>query len=378
MTGNLSAQAGPVAEVLTSASPFMASGAAATTATTLNSLADNISPYPTPPPPSTDTIVLQGTTVTGAAVNTTLNVDSTTTLGTLITAINTDFPGSTASLDSSGNLVIQANTAGPSKLSVSISDSSGNKGKSNWSNHALQVTAAGSSGTPVNAAIQVYDTQGTAHTLSLSFLKQSNGTWTMTASIPASDGTMINNTITGITFNPNGSFSQVSGSSAISFTINGLPTPQTVNLNFGSPNGFNGLTQFGGSSSATASSQDGYAAGTLSSVSISQDGTINGLFTNGQIYALAQLAVAQFSNPAGLDRVGLNYYQQTVNSGVPLITGGQTNGAGSIQGGALESSNVDVSLEFTHLITAQQGYEVNARSISVNDQVIQDLTNIIH
>ena len=175
---------------------------AATTATTLNSLADNVSAYPTPPPASTDKIVLQGTTSSGAAVNTTLTVDSTTTLGNLITAINTDFPGSTASLDSSGNLIVTANTPGPSKLSVSLSDAGGNTGKSNWSNHALQVTAQGSSGTPVNAAIQVYDTQGTAHTLSLSFLKQANGTWNMTASIPSSDGTMINNTITGIAFNP--------------------------------------------------------------------------------------------------------------------------------------------------------------------------------
>lgn len=373
LTGNLSTQSGPVAEILTSASPFQTNSPPISTGTTLNSLSDNIRPYQ-----SGDSIVLQGTTSSGTAVNTTLSVDSTTTLGDLITAINKDFPGSTASLDSSGNLVIQSSTPGPSQLSITLSDSATNKGASNWSGHAFQVTATGSGGTPVNAAIQVYDTQGTAHTLSLTFLKQANGTWNMTASIPPADGTMINNTITGITFNPNGSFGQVSGSNTISFTINGLSAPQTVALNFGSPNGFNGLTQFGGASSATASSQDGYAAGTLSSVSIAQDGTLNGLFTNGQIYPLAQLAVALFSNPTGLDRVGQNYYQQTVNSGVPVVTGGQAAGAGSVQGGALESSNVDVSLEFTQLITAQQGYEVNARSISVNNQVIQDLTNIIH
>ncbi|HTU19763.1 MAG TPA: flagellar hook-basal body complex protein [Gemmataceae bacterium] len=374
IAGNLDAQAsGPTDETLTSASPFETSSGPATTTTTLNSLSDNTSPYQTG-----DSIVIQGTTASGTAVNTTLSVGPTTTLGDVINAINTDFPGSTASLDSSGNLVIQSNTTGSSQLSVSLSDSTGDQGASSWTNQALQQTTAGAAGATVNAAVQVYDTQGTAHTLSLTFQKQANNTWNMTASIPASDGSMINNTITGISFNSDGSFRQVSGSDSISFNINGLPTPQTVSLNFGSPNGFNGLTQFGSASTASATGQDGYAAGTLSSVSIAQDGTINGLFTNGQIYPLAQLAVAQFSNPAGLSRVGQNYYQQTINSGTPLVSGGQAGGAGSVQGGSLESSNVDVSQEFTQLITAQQGYEVNSRSISINNQVIQDLVNIIH
>ncbi len=374
LTGNLNAQAsGPLAQTLTSATPFQSGGAAATTATTLNSLSDNISPYQ-----AGDTIILQGTTTAGSTVNTTLAVGPTTTLGDVINAINTDFPGSTASLDSSGNLVVKANTTGPSKLQVSLSDSAGDKGASSWSSHALQVTSTGQNGATVNTAIQVYDTQGTPHTLSLTFQKQAANTWNLTGSIPAADGTMITNTITGIAFNPDGSFRQVSGTGTLSFSINGLPTPQTVTLNFGTPNGFNGVTQFGGASSASATNQDGYAAGTLSSVSIAQDGTINGLFSNGQIFPLAQLAVAQFTNPEGLNRVGQNYYTSTINSGVPIVAGGQAGGAGSIQAGALESSNVDVSREFTQLITGQQSYEVNARSISVSSQLVQTLANIIH
>jgi flagellar hook protein FlgE len=373
LAGNLSAQAsGPLAQTLTSASPFQTSSGPATTSTLLNSLADNISPYQTG-----DSLVLQGTTTAGTAVNATLPVNSSTTLGDLINAINTDFPGSTASLDSNGNLIIQANTTGPSQLKVAISDSAGDQGKSNWNNHVLQTTTVGADGTTVNTAIQIYDTQGTPHTLSLTFQKQANNTWNLTASIPPADGTMINGTVTGITFGPNGSFSGVNGSGSISFALNGLPTPQTVSLNFGSPGGFNGLTQFGGGSSAAATAQDGYAAGTLSSVSITQDGTINGLFTNGQTFPLAQLAIATFVNVQGLSRVGQNYYQETINSGLPFISGGQTGSAGSIQGGALESSNVDVSKQFTQLITGQQAYEVNARSISINNQVIQDLVNII-
>jgi flagellar hook protein FlgE len=159
--------------------------------------------------------------------------------------------------------------------------------------------------------------------------------------------------------------------------INGLAAPQTISLNFGSANGFNGLTQFGGSSAAAASAQNGYAAGTLSSVSIAQDGTVNGVFTNGQIFPLAQLAIAQFTNPEGLSRVGQNYYQSTINSGVPVIAGGQAGGRGSVQSGALETSNVDVAKEFTNLISAQQAFQVNSRSIMVSSQVLQDLASII-
>jgi flagellar hook protein FlgE len=76
--------------------------------------------------------------------------------------------------------------------------------------------------------------------------------------------------------------------------------------------------------------------------------------------------------------VGLNYYQSTLNSGLPLVSGGQAGNAGSIQGGSLDSSNVDVSRQFTQLITGQQAYEINARSITINNQVIQDLMTVIH
>jgi flagellar hook protein FlgE len=373
LTGNLSAQAaGPQAQTLTSTTPFQSGGAPATAATLINNLSDIQTPFV-----AGDTLVLQGTTSAGATVNTTVSVGPATTLGTLIGDINTAFPGSTASLDANGNLIVKANATGPSKLQVSISDSAGDVGAEPWGSHAFQVTTPGGNGATVSTAIQVFDTQGTAHTLSLTFQKQGNNTWNLTASIPPADGAMINGTVNGITFNADGSFQSASGSGSITFAVNGLAAPQTVNFNFGSPGGFNGLTQFGGASSAGATGQDGYAAGTLTSVSIAQDGTINGLFTNGQTFPLAQLAIATFTNPNGLSRVGQNYYQETLNSGVPLITGGLAGKAGSTQGGALESSNVDVSLQFTQLITGQQAYEVNSRSLSINDQVIQDLVNII-
>src|SRR5208282_5749032 len=113
----------------------------------------------------------------------------------------------------------------------------------------------------------------------------SDNTWSMSASIPASDGTMINSTVQGITFNDDGSFQQVTSTGTsdakISFQIAGLSQPQTVDLSFGAPNQFDGLTQYGGATSAAATAQDGYGAGSLTSVAVGQDGTVKGVFSNG-------------------------------------------------------------------------------------------------
>jgi flagellar hook protein FlgE len=102
-----------------------------------------------------------------------------------------------------------------------------------------------------------------------------------------------------------------------------------------------------------------------------------GVFTNGQKVNLATLQMATFQNPSGLNSVGNNYYETSANSGDPLNTQAQSDGAGSIVGGSLEQSNVDTATEFVNLIQAQNGYAANARTISVADQMLTDLTNLI-
>jgi flagellar hook protein FlgE len=379
LQGNLSATAsGPVAQVLTSLDAFLSGNNPATLATTLNSLGDNTTPYQ-----AGDSLTLTGTTATGTAVNATVPVGPATTVGDLVNAINTNFPGSTATLNGSGNLVVTSNTTGPTNLSVVIGDTAGNVGGTNWSDQSLNVSTAGADGTAVNTSIQVYDAQGTAHTLNLVFQKQSNNTWDLTGSIAASDGTMVNSQVTGITFNQNGSFSQAAGTGAggsatMSMQFTGFAKPQAISFNFGTVNGFDGVTQSGGTSSAVATGQNGYAPGVLSTLSIAQDGTINGVFTNGQTLAIAQIAVANFADPSALTRNGDNYFSLSNNSGPPLLGVGLTGGRGAVEQGQLESSNVDVSLEFTRLIIAQQGFEVNAHVITTASQIMQDLANIIH
>jgi flagellar hook protein FlgE len=375
--GNLSATAlGPMPQTLTSTLPLLSGGTAATTSTTLNSLDDNSVDYVVG-----DKIRLQGVTAGGAAVDTTFAVGPTSTVGDLINAINANFSGSTASLDAAGNVVVKANVNGPSKLAVTISDAAGNTGVTSWNNHGLAVTTTGKNGDTATTGIQFFDSQGNAHTLTLVFQKQANNVWNMTGSVPAADGTLSDNLVSGITFNDDGSFRQVTGSgtgdAAMTVNLPNLATPQTINFTFGSNNGFDGLTQAGDESSAAATKQDGYTAGFLTTVSIAKDGIISGVFTNGRILDIAQLAVASFASPGALNRLGNNYYALTSESGPALIGAGLSGGRGSVEQKSLENSNVDVALEFTKLIIAQRGFQVNARAITTANDVLQELASII-
>jgi flagellar hook protein FlgE len=226
-----------------------------------------------------------------------------------------------------------------------------------------------------STAIQVFDTQGTAHSLTLTFTKSAANTFSLNATV--SGGTVAGVPFAGITFNADGS---LAGPASVPLSLSfppGLPAAQPVSIALGTVGQVNGLTQFGGSSTAAAVSQDGASAGSLTSVSVAEDGTIRGIFSNGQSLPLAQIAVAQFANPGGLNRDGNNLYSQTANSGQPLIGTALSGGRGSIQQGALEQSNVNVALEFTNLIVAERSFQANAQTITVSDNVLQTLVNII-
>jgi flagellar hook protein FlgE len=385
LQGNLNASAaGPQAETLTTSQPFTTTAVVnnvtttspATAATFLDSLDGNSGPYQ-----AGDSILISGTDANGNPVSASFDPVANSTLGDLVSAISGAFSGATASL-ANGNIMLQSNTTGPASLSLSLADSSTNQGGSDFGAHGFSTTTTGSNGTDVNTSIQVFDSQGTAHTLSLTLQKQANNTWNLTSSVDPSDGSVINGSVNNIRFNDDGSLQQVNGSGTgtaqISVQFNGLSTPQNIDLSFGVPSGFGGLTQFTGTSTGAATNQDGYTAGVLTNVAVDQGGIINGVFSNGQTLPIAQLALATFTNPGGLSRAGNNYSIATTSSGAAQVGAASTGGLGSIQAGALESSNVDISEQFTQLITAQRNYEVNSRTITVASQLMQDLANIIH
>lgn len=139
-----------------------------------------------------------------------------------------------------------------------------------------------------------------------------------------------------------------------------------------------GMTQFGKEkSSVTAQNKDGNPPGTLKGVSIDQDGIVRATYTNGAMKTLAQIAVADFENPAGLESIGGSLFVATANSGefdgMGLEVG---SGGGRIVSGTLEMSNVDLSLEFTEMITTQRGFQANSRVITTSDDMLQELVNL--
>jgi len=118
--------------------------------------------------------------------------------------------------------------------------------------------------------------------------------------------------------------------------------------------------------------QDGYGLGRLHSLSISSEGMVSGVFTNGETLELAQLAVATFNNPDGLFRQGDNTYLASVGSGQAAIGTAESGGRGAVVAGALELSNVDITEQFTSLIVAERGYQTNSRVITTADEVLQE------
>jgi flagellar hook protein FlgE len=140
--------------------------------------------------------------------------------------------------------------------------------------------------------------------------------------------------------------------------------------------GYSDDTSLNSSSTGTVVSQNGYAAGILSNISVGQDGTVTGSFSNGQQKTLAQLAVATFQNEDGLERVGGNQFTQTGASGLAQVGTANSGRFGSIVAGSLEESNVNLANEFTNLIVAQRAFEANSRGIQTADQNLITITHI--
>lgn len=245
---------------------------------------------------------------------------------------------------------------------------------------------------PVNGvstvAMQVFDSLSTSQTLTARFTKTAANTFDFSATIPGATITYPDNggaatPAAPITFNTNGTVAGPAGPdplrAQIRITVSGLPgtDPQDITLDFGTIGQQGGVTQFGGVTTVAAVTQDGLASGVLNTVSIDTNGVLQGQFSNGRTLALAQLAVAGFNNEGGLIRFGDNYFTSGAGSGEPLIGVARDGGRGAIQGAALEGSNVDVAIEFSRLIIAQRGFQVNARTITAANETLQELANII-
>ena len=137
-----------------------------------------------------------------------------------------------------------------------------------------------------------------------------------------------------------------------------------------------GVTQYGSQSTTKGYYQNGFAMGELNDFSVGGDGSITGIYSNGQKIPIAMVALATFANPQGLEKVGDSLFSESINSGLAQVGRPGTGSSGSIKGGSLEMSNVDLSEEFVNLIRAQRGFQANTRVVTTSDQVLEELINM--
>jgi flagellar hook protein FlgE len=375
--GNLSSTStGPVAQEVMTSTPLLSGGLPATLTTQLSDLDSNTANYI-----AGDKILISGRRTDGSNPTVTeLILTPTSTVGDLVTALNSSFAGATVTVDGLGNIVGTANATGPSFLSMSFSDGPTNTGRSDFEDHEMILTRRGKEADTVFQSVEVFDESGAGHTIGLRMTKQADQSWTLVASVSPTEGTILDSLVEGISFQPDGSFAQVTGSgvgdSNITVQFRGQPAPQTITLRFGTPAQFDGLTALG-QASRLQMTPDGFPPGELAEVQIDTDGKVFGLASNGLKIPLAQLAIASFRNPDGLVAIGNNYYTSSLASGNPDIGTALSGSRGALRAGQLEGSNVDLALEFTRLIIAQRGFSANARTITVTDEILQELTSII-
>ena len=344
----------------------------ATASTDLNDLTTNLADYQ-----NGDTITFSGTDSDGSAVVALFEygVDGTT-VGELAAFLDSQFSQATAAFNgTTGQIELTSDVTGEAELSLSITDTAGQTGKGDWAQHALTVTTNGTGPDTVTTSVEVFDSTGQSHVLATTLTRQEDGTWNLQVEIPDDEGAVVSGTINGITFNEDGSIqTPVSGDVVLQF---GSLGEQTISLDLGAAGGFGGLTQFGSAASVVSDFQDGYGSGELVSMSVEADGKIQGFYTNGQTEELGSFGVATFANEQGLLDAGDNYLRESPNSGNRVFGSAQVGIAGDVVGGALEGSNVDTAEQFVHMIQAQRGFQANARVVTVQDELLSEVVNVI-
>lgn len=236
-----------------------------------------------------------------------------------------------------------------------------------------------------SAPMQVVDSLGETHDLTVNFTETSPGNWNYEVDIPGEDLTsgtagtpsaVANGTLT---FDANGNLTDPAPPAAtVAVAITGLldgANDMNLNWNLATENGTGTsvVTQYAATSAVSASSQDGVPASQVTQVSIANGGAITAQFSDGNQVVIGQLALASVSNPDSLIAVGQNNFEVGAKTATPVIGVPNTGTLGTVQGGSLETSTVNIATEFTNLIVYQNSYQANSKVISTLDQLTQAL-----
>jgi flagellar hook protein FlgE len=232
-----------------------------------------------------------------------------------------------------------------------------------------------------NSPIQIFNSVGTQDILNIQFEKQNTVTNAWNFTITSQEGTVSAATATGtLTFDATGQLSLVNGAAFadlvidIDYSASSPPAAASQLVTWDLSGG--DMTGFATSSSNNSVIQDGFGSGILVGVGVDFDGTVSGLFDNGQSQPLFQLGLANFLSPTGLTRLGQNLFAESRLSGQPVISLPETGAFGSVLGNTLELSNVDLAAEFVQLIKTQQAFQASARIISTTDDLLTETVNL--
>lgn len=246
-----------------------------------------------------------------------------------------------------------------------------------------------------STSVPVYDSLGNVHTMTQYFAKRAGNEWEMLTLIdglnPDAATLTPNDTTprsTPLIFNSSGLLDVMPpASSPTGIDLDdwipaeldpatGNWVPNGASANTGIHVDFSKMTQYNAVSAVTSQSQDGYATGQLSGLTIDETGNMFAAFTNGQSKLIGQVMLVNFSNPQGLKPVGGTAWVETYASGVPIEGMAKTGTFGAIQSGALEESNVDLTAQLVQLIKAQSNYQANAKTVTTESTVMQTTINM--
>ncbi len=227
-----------------------------------------------------------------------------------------------------------------------------------------------------STATTIYDANGNAETLTNYYVKgasdaNGNTDWTVHSYVGDQELTSGGTAGVTLTFGSSGKLTSPTGATQFdAFQPSGSPAAQSISFDLG------GSTQFSSAFSVSSRSQDGKAAGELSSVSVDANGLITASFTNGDSKKLGVVALANFTNAAGLKQTGDSYWQATGVSGSAIMGSANQSSFGNLMTGTLEGSNVDTTEELVNLIAAQRNFQANAKALDTQNQISETIFNI--
>lgn len=244
-------------------------------------------------------------------------------------------------------------------------------------------------GDTFTSTMDLYDSLGTPAQSTITWTKTGENTWTLSFADPTASGdsattvgTVSSSAIT-VTFNGDGTLASTSPSPA-TLTVAGWTsgaTDSSITLDLGTVGSANGLSQYTSSASTlTVSptiSQDGKAYGTLSSIAVADDGTVNATYSNGQTRSIFKIPVATFTNANGLEALSGAVYRVTDQSGASTLHLAGADGAGTVQGSTLEASTTDTNEQFSNMIAAQQAYSAASKVMSTANDMFQTLLQVV-